>query len=368
MILLFIIFLTIFVFMLQKRMMKSSLDVIRENYWPEKNIVDPEETFDLVISMENIGKYYIPYVKAQLFCPKEIRVCVEDDHVTKDAERGGRFVTWSTWLRAYQEAQYRVPVSIGERGQYVLPKLRVFGGDFLGMEETSRDFSKYREIVVAPREVPESEFRELLGSFLGEHSVRRFLYEDPILTIGYREYIGREPMKMISWKQSARGNGLMVKKYDYTLEPMASVLLNVESKTDDWEQRLEQCFSLTRTVCRILEDRGIKYDFYTNAMMAGNMWSVQEVGEGLGHRHFSSVLECLGRAAYKATFSCSRLLEKATAVSEMNRARILITPGNDLTEPENYAALYRLEEISGENLFIIKASDIMFSGKPEDAT
>lgn len=59
----------------------------------------------------------------------------------------------------------------------------------------------------------------MLGGFLGELSVNRYLYEDPILTAGYRSYTSGDPMRSIAWKQSVQGQGLMVKKWDYTTEP-----------------------------------------------------------------------------------------------------------------------------------------------------
>ena len=47
----------------------------------------------------------------------------------------------------------------------------------------------------------------MLGGFLGELSVNRYLYEDPILTAGYRPYTSGDPMRSIAWKQSVRGTG-----------------------------------------------------------------------------------------------------------------------------------------------------------------
>ena len=111
--------------------------------------------------------------------------------------------------------------------------------------------------------------RELLGSFLGDYSVQRYLYEDPVMTAGYREYTGREPMKQISWKQSAHSMGLMVREYDHTVEPVLTLLLNVETAQERKEPVLETCYSLARTVCQELEDKGIKYVFCTNAAQAG---------------------------------------------------------------------------------------------------
>ena len=48
------------------------------------------------------------------------------------------------------------------------------------------------------------------------------------------------------------------------------------------------------------------------------------VREGLGHRHFLKILECLGRGLYEAAFSREKLLELGTG--ELSRGVVLITP------------------------------------------
>lgn len=44
-----------------------------------------------------------------------------------------------------------------------------------------------------PRECDLPELDGLMGGFLGGISVNRYLYEDPILTAGYREYTSGRP-------------------------------------------------------------------------------------------------------------------------------------------------------------------------------
>lgn len=355
----FVIFMVVLALIFQRRMSKSCLENIREDYWPDENIVEPDECFDLVISLQNVGKRDIPYVRVEAYFSKELKLQLEGSGVMKDVERGGKRVSRSVWLRPYQEVQFQIPISIAERGLYVLPHPSVFGGDFLGLKEQRRIFERFREVVVAPKEVPDQELREVMGSFLGDCSVRRFLYEDPVLTVGYREYTGHEPMKMISWKQSVRGNGLMVKKYDYTMEPIISVILNVDSREDDKENLLERCFSLTRTICRTLEDKGIPYDFSTNARMTGELcicgnMEERKVPEGIGPQHFAGVLECLGRASYDSSCSCDRLIEKVAVKFGMDRGKILITPGEDMLEGTAYSGLKDRPE---GNFLIIRASE-----------
>ena len=141
------------------------------------------------------------------------------DYVQKDLMGKGRTVRYVTWLKPHQEASYQVEIRISKRGRYLLEPLYLSSGDFLGMTEISRRMSRVQELVVPPREQGLPALDAAMGGFLGELSVNRFLYQDPILTAGYRPYTSQDPMRSISWKQSARGLGLVSKKYDSTTEP-----------------------------------------------------------------------------------------------------------------------------------------------------
>ena len=210
-------------------------------------------------------------------------------------------------------------------------------------------------MVVAPREAEDQRLTDVLSGFLGDVSVRRFIHEDPVLTTGFREYTGREPMKQISWTQSARGRGLVVKNFDHTAEPRVSVLLNADTQAGNREELLEKCCSMARTVCRILEEQGVPYDFATNADLAGAIGGgSREVGEGLGASHFTAVLDCLGRIVCRRAFSGERLLAKS-ADTALTRGRILITPSDDFAGSQ---ALERLRGLSGGNLIVLQAGEV----------
>ena len=120
----------------------------------------------------------------------------------------------------------------------------LLAGDLLGLSQQQRDIHQFYEIVVLPRRVEAPDLSQALGGFLGDVSVQRFILEDPVLTIGAREYTGHEPMKTISWKHSVRTGRLMVKNFDHTVENCVTVLLNVDGGTD--YDTMERCFSLAR--------------------------------------------------------------------------------------------------------------------------
>ena len=172
---------------------------------------------------------------------------------------------------------------------------------------------------------------------------------DPILTVGAREYTGREPQKDISWAHSLRTKKLMVKQYDHTLALAVTVVLNLETSRKNKESAIEQCLSITRSICEELERRKIKYSFLTNIVAVGAIGRGNDLRDGLGYGHFKAVLECLGRAAYLWQESFNSLLQKSLRRAEQGRHHIIITPEaiNDST------FINRLRTLSGAEAIII---------------
>ena len=307
-------------------------------------MVEADERFSIVVILTNPSLRFFPFLRFQIRTSEGIAVHQETG--VTPLSLGGFTVGGTTWLGPRQRFEKRIPASITARGRYLIQGFTVSGGDFLGLSEYSAAFGWGSEIVVPPRESPETDVDAFFGGFLGDVSVSRFLFEDPVLTLGYREYTGREPMKTISWTQSARTGRLMVKKYDYTLEPSVCVMLNVDDPGSTPEA-LEQCFSLTRSICRKLEDQGVKYEFRTNVQIVGGMDAWYTVSEGLGQRHFQGILEGLGRATYAAAFSCRRLVEQAAGSRGAGNGLIFITP-SDSSGPARNAEW--LAEVLGSTL------------------
>ena len=157
-------------------------------------------------------------------------------------------------------------------------------------------------------------------------------------------------MKSISWSQSARTGNLMVRNYDYTTEPSVTVLLNVECPEEgdgvsDREALIEECYCITHTVCKILEERRIKYEFYTNATSSGAFSNWSYIAEGLGNKHFFTILEGMGRASYRKTEPFS-VAVKRVEIRGIN-SLIIITPTD-----ENAILPYLNREIAMRALII----------------
>ena len=260
--LLFFVMLIIVAAALERWSLFHGMDGVTHRHFPDRPLVDPEEPFHLVTQVKNASRRFVPFVRLRENVPLEL---IFSDDIFAGLAADGRSNAFSStlYLMPRQLWQRELEVKLPRRGRYFFRGCSMQGGDFLGLSETVIYQPAQEEIIVAPAPAGDPNLPQLLGGFLGDRSVNRFIMEDPVLTLGFRDYTGREPMKSISWPQSARAGRLMVKNYDHTLELTATVLLSAQTeKTDPLRlQKLEQCFSLARSVCETLEKKHIPYRF-----------------------------------------------------------------------------------------------------------
>jgi len=321
--------------LLQLFVPERAMDALEADRHSESLLCEPDEAFFLQIHVENRSRRLFPFVSV----------------TQKISFLGGKIIEDSFWLGPRQKRIRQYPLTIHRRGRYVLDDMKLSSGDYMGLREYSRTCGSYREIVVPPKALSTARFDVLMGGFLGDVSINRFILEDPVLTLGYREYTGTDPMKRISWVQSARHNQLMVKKNDFTVEPSVSVLLNVQTNLEDAEQTQEACYSLARTVCQLLERKGVRYSFSSNAQLLGYKHSGTGTA-GFGQRHFHAILETLGRSIGESAVPLSVFLEKELQRPE-RCGRILITPGGSETDTK---MLMRLREHGP--LLVLKGTEV----------
>lgn len=166
------------------------------------NIVEPDEKFEIISILQNRTRRFVSFLRLSEKISNEIIIYAKTRAVNDIAN-----IDSTQYLKPKQKLERRVTASIPKRGRYF-----IYGANI----ETK------------------------LSGFLGDISVNRFILEDPVLTIGFNDYTGYEPQKMISCTQSARNNKLMVKKYDYTQELQVTVILNVDYKGDNFMYKKEQ--------------------------------------------------------------------------------------------------------------------------------
>lgn len=249
-------------------------------------------------------------------------------------------------LRARHSCTRSVQLSFSKRGVYRLGDYRLSAGDLLGIQETGFE-GDGQTIVVIPECAKDPAALQAVGGIIGDISVRRFILEDPVLTVGFRDYTGREPLKAVSWTRTAMTGALQVKQFDHTAEQTVMILLNVEGGSPE---QLEACFRLMRMACERLERQKIPFGLRTNGNLLGPVGKIFRMAEGLGENHLNTILYALGRADYTCFYSLRYLVNQTLQHRKANTSYIVITPS---AGEQERALLRKLEMAAGNPVCIL---------------
>lgn len=318
----------------------------------DRLLAEPGQDVTWSATVDNYSRLPIPFVRLVQDFPLE--ASVQADLSWKEAYCRRSFLSWYTeyrmTIRGRRSITRNVTVAFQRRGVYKIGTYQLSAGDLLGFRET-QNHGDGEKIVIMPEHSRQQSAIDALGGFLGDVSVRRFILEDPILTTGFRDYTGREPLRAISWTRTAQSGTLQVKQYDYTAERHVVVLLNTEGAD---EQQLEECLRLTRSVCEKLEQRKIPYAFRTNANLPGPVGKVHAMVEGLGERHLNTILYGLGSADGTCFHSFRYLTRQTVKKRRSNESYIVITPDD---KGEAHRCIQSLSSAVGTQVCVLKGCE-----------
>ena len=307
----------------------------------DSELTEPGEEVTLRYTVQNNSRWPVLYAALTLQIEPGIRVCEDEAWLQRNTRRDrmGTQIRRHFFLMPRKKTSGRLRVCCTRRGQYRIGRYYLMRGDFMGLDPVLRSGDLGLRLICTARrcEIPAP---ETLGGVMGEVPVRRFILDDPCMLRGYREYTGREPMKQISWMQTAKTGQLMVRQNDFIIDRNVSILLNMEAAP---EAALERCLELLRTVCEELEAQRVPYALFTN----GDVFSVNE---GLGRNHVLYIQRRIGLSRLICYLSFSRLVDQYVYRPRDNSSCIVITPGR----LENVrAALPRLQRCTGREPLLL---------------
>ena len=351
MIWLFLILTILVLGFLERRWAPYALQYIQASSQGASVLAQPGEKVIWTTTVENHGPLPVPFLRLELRFPNELQSADSDLWIRGHSRSG--IQRWTTEERlslgAHRSRSRSIPLTPLRRGEFEPGGCRLSVGDLLGFQETSLELPAGK-LVVMPEPAKNLRTFQAVSGFLGDISVRRFILEDPILTIGFRDYTGREPMKDVSWTRTAMTGKLQVKQYDHTAEQSVTILLNAEGAC---AEEMEAMFRQMRSVCEELERKKIPFSIRTNGCLNGPVGKLFHLSEGLGQQHLNTILYSLGRADYTCYFSFRQLARKALDHRKSNESYLVISPKES---PVLSQSIRQLEAASGHPVCILYGS------------
>ncbi len=301
----------------------------------DATLAEPEEQVLLRFSIQNNSRWPVLCSSLTLQLDPGIQVCEEESwlrqHIYRD--RDGTQIRYHFILLPRKKFSGRLRISCCRRGQYRVGRYYLMRGDAMGLDPVINSGDTGLLLVCTAKrcQIPEP---ETLGGVMGEVPVRRFILDDPCMLKGYREYTGREPMKQISWPQTAKTGQLMVRQNDFIIDRNVSILINIE---DAPEAAQEHSLELLRSVCEELEAQRVPYALFSN----GDLFSLEE---GLGRNRALYIQRRIGLSRLVSYFGFTRLVDQYVFRPRENSSCIVITP---CLSPAVTASLPRLQRYTG---------------------
>lgn len=308
----------------------------------DMGLTEPDEVATLTYRVRNTAFWPIMFVGFSFLLNDGVEIREDEAWVERHSSGGlfGNMYSFETYLMPHRALKGKLHFSLKERGRHSIGRVYLEAGDLLGFKTKVFSFDIPGSVICTAKALEDDPQIVSLGGFLGDISVRRFIMEDPSLVLGYREYTGAEPMKNISWTQTAKTGCLMVKKHDFTVDIDIAVIVDIEFCD---KPAAERCLSLVRTVCDRLEEARIPYALFSN----GDLFEMQK---GIGRQHNFEVQRRIGISKFVKYKSFDEVVLHSVRNGFGKRGFIVILPRMDRSGMERVA---RLESVSDSRACVL---------------
>lgn len=307
------------------------------------SLAEPDEVITLSFRVRNTSFLPLMFVGFSVLLDDAAEIHEDEEWIKKYSHGGlfGNMFAFDFFLMPHRTYRGKLHFSFKERGVQRIGRIYLETGDYLGFKSRVDSFDIVKnKVVCTARYCDDAPEIMAMGGFLGDISVRRFICEDPSLVLGYREYTGTEPLKSVSWTQTAKTGRLMVKKHDFTVDTDVAVVFDIEQAE---KAVAERCFSLLRTVCDVLEEAHIPYSVHSN----GDVFDIEKGG---GRQHKFAVHHRIGISRFIKLRRFSDLVDQCIHAGKGRKGCIVITP--KLTK-EISAGISRLDRASDVPTFVL---------------
>ena len=301
----------------------NNLRRISYRYEVNMNLTEPGEAATLTYRVYNTSRWPVMFVSFSFLFNDDIEICESEEWKAQHSGSNASHNMYGRelFLLPHTGVRGTIAFSLKKRGVYHNPgRIYLETGDFLGLKTDVASFDLTLDMVCTAKLSDNTPDIRLIGGLLGEVSTRRFICEDPSLVIGFREYTGREPLKDISWTQTAKSGMLMVKNHDFTMDCDVAVIADIEMTS---EKDAERCLSLTRTACEYLEDMRVPYSLLSN----GDLF---ETKRGNGRKHLFEIQRRIGESHFTKYRELEDLIGVYLGASNASRGYIVIMPKHDM--------------------------------------
>jgi uncharacterized protein (DUF58 family) len=185
----------------------------------------------------------------------------------------GEFRTF--WMPgAFQRLTRHFTIQCTQRGYHTYGPATISTGDGFGLFSRTVRGAERQRVIVYPRLYSVAELRLPAKNPFGDKGSRLQLFEDPLRTVGIREWMPSEDMRRIHWKATARHQTMLSRIYEPSEEPQVLVFLNVATLPRHWQGNIpelqERVISVASSLAAHCSEMRLPVGLVANGFLPGS--------------------------------------------------------------------------------------------------
>jgi uncharacterized protein (DUF58 family) len=231
-------------------------------------------------------------------------------------------------LRWYERVNRRYELQCPVRGIYTLGPLDIKSGDIFTLFESRESRENRDRLVVYPYVWPLEELGLPSKEPFGERKARQRLLEDPMRTVGVRDYHPEDNLRHIHWKATARQGELQVRVFEPTTSLNLVILLNVATFKHHWQgvipELQERTISLAGSIATWATGQKYRVGLVANGSMPHADQPIR-VLPGRSPGQLTAILEALAGVTGFATLPIQDLLRRESPRLPWGATLVVVT-------------------------------------------
>jgi len=185
------------------------------------------EEVQLEVEVANGKPLPLPWIEIEDEIPESITLLT--GKAFPSSSPGRMEITHLFPMMWYEKVKRCYRVCCPQRGFYTFGPARIVTGDLLGLAASETNYLGADNLIVYPKIVPLENLGIPSAHLSGEVLTKKRVYEDPILTMGIRDYRSGDSLKRIHWKSSARTGQLQTKMFEPSTTMDMGIFLDVRT-------------------------------------------------------------------------------------------------------------------------------------------
>lgn len=317
--------------------------------------VDFGEEVDLTLELVNRKLLPLAWLELQAEIPRALAPL--RGTVLHSYKPGRANLTAMLSLRWYERVRRHYRFVCHTRGEHLFGPVTLRSGDVFGFTTQELTVPLEQRLLVYPRVVPIGRLDLPMHDPLGDRAARDWLFEDPLRTVGVREYTRGDSRRRIHWGATARTGALQVKLYEPTTDPRLALFLNVQTLGDGWwrgydPELMELSVTATASIATWASAEGRQVGLYSNGTLPRTVGSIA-LAPGRAPDQLVQVLELLARVLPLVALPFEALLRRERRTLPYGATVVVVSA----SVPESVALELRSLRSAGHRVLLLLIGD-----------